>query len=201
VTAALRHFLERAAERHGDDFEDWFPGAFDWEALCDDAPAMAERLGRVVGGDEADEALVEFAGAVFRAAHLAALSVLSCEADGDPETTLDRLARPLDDEEEETFERLARETLGPLEEAMADEEEPELDPEAATALALASLAWESSEPLLAEGIRAAAASGEEERVLVGIARLAEILAAFRWLAAAAANEDWPQIVVDGGPPE
>jgi hypothetical protein len=199
---ALRHLVERAAANHGDRFPEWFPESFEWTDLCRDAPSMADRLGRAGGTEDADRRLAGLAEAVFRAAYLSGMSVLAAraESDDDPETILGRLARPLDDEEQEVFGRLAEGELAAVESALGDEPEtaPALSPDGVEGLRLVGVAWPPTATLVGEAVGSAAApGGPEARVLGGIARVAAILASFRWLAADRANEGWPTVVPEG----
>jgi hypothetical protein len=200
-STALRHLVERAAATHGERFPEWFPESFEWADLCRDAPAMADRLGRRERSEEADRRIESLAAAVFRAAYLAGLSVLAARAESeeDPETIVGRLARPLDEEEQEVFTRLAEGELAGVESALGDETEaPELSPDGVEGLRLVGVAWPPTAALVGEAVgTAAAAGGPEARVLGGIARVATILAAFRWLAADRANEGWPTVVPEG----
>jgi hypothetical protein len=199
VSAALRHFLERAVELHGGTFEDWFPECFDWEALCEDAPPLAQRLGAPPREPDGEDRLRAAAAAAFQASHLAALAVLcaATEDGGDPAVLLDRLTRRLDEDEEEEVARLADERLGAIEEALGEGEGAAVPEDAEDALALARLAWAPVLAHLADALRDAGEGSEEEAaVLVGVARVGAILAAFRWRAAQVVNEDWPAV---GGP--
>jgi hypothetical protein len=203
--AALRHLVERAAEVHGGGFPDWFPDTFEWADLCRDAPAMADRLGRTESSAEADRRLESLAEAVFRAAYLSGLSVLSArsETPEDPETIIGRLARRLDEEEEEVFTRLAEGDLAAVESALGDEgeEDAALTPDGREALRLVGVAWPPTADLVGEAVGSAATpGGPEARVLGGIARVAAILASFRWLAADRANEGWPTVLAEEEPP-
>lgn len=193
----VRHVVERALERHAEGFEGWFPAPFDWRSLCADAPQMALKLERrePAQDPEADAALVpeldlvEAAEQVFAHAYLGALAGIALTSDDerDPDLLVERLLDPLDDEAEERFEALATGSLGRVERALAGQGET-LDEESVEAAAhtLVEAAWpgvevslESLAPFdperdvdLPHGVR---------QVLSGLARLAAILAAFRWL--------------------
>jgi hypothetical protein len=198
---ALRHLVERAAATYGERFPEWFPDAFEWTDLCHDAPAMADRLGRRERSEEADRRLESLAAAVFRAAYLSGLSVLAAraESDEDPETIVGRLARPLDEEEQEVFTRLAEKELAAVESALGDgAAAPDLSPDGVEGLRLVAVAWPPTADLVGEAVGSAAAPGSPEAsVLGGIARVATILGSFRWLAADRANEGWPTVVPEG----
>jgi hypothetical protein len=196
VTAsALRHFVERAADRHGPSFADWFPRSFDWEALCSDAPAMAASLGRAAASVSEDRRLEAAAEAAFRAAYLAGLAVLSAAAEGedDPDGLLARLASAPDDEEEAEFARLAEDCVGDVEEVLGGEDGPAREEEAAEALHLAEVAWPAVEAILGEAVAEAAGDDEEAGVLFGLARVGVILAGIRWMTVAASEERWPAV--------
>jgi hypothetical protein len=197
--AALRRFVDRALEKHGRTLDAWFPGSFDWRALCADAPDMARRaaVGREEDGLEDDE-LEEAAEGTFRLAHVSALAALAvaAEGDADPYTLLERLTTPPRDEAEERFEALAERALGPVEESLGGVEVA-LDADGSRAEALAAAAWPAVEPVVAEHLESLERMGEDvpdaaRGVLVGVARVATILAAFRWMAAASEDPAWPE---------
>jgi hypothetical protein len=195
----VRTFVERALERHGEDFDAFFPAPFDWHALATDAPSMARRL--AVGtleeedtlGEEGDLVpemdLVEAAEQVFVNAYLGGLAGLALATDDerDPESILDGLVAPLDDAEEERFEAFAADSLATVERALAGQGDTPDDssPEGA-ALILVDAAWPSVEVAL-ERLTPFSPDRETElpsavrQVFAGIARVAAILAAFRWL--------------------
>jgi hypothetical protein len=197
----LRSFVERALERHGEAFESAFPSPFDWRALCSDAPAMAKRLAagsledEAALGEEGDLApeldLVESAEQVFAHAYLGALAgiALTVEDDRDPELTFEGLLTPLEDPEEAHFETLATRSLAPVERALAGQGDvPDEESAAGAALALVDAAWPSVEVAL-EGLAPFDPERDLElphavrQVLSGVARLAAILASFRWISA------------------
>jgi hypothetical protein len=197
----VRTFVERVLERHGEEFEAIFPAPFDWHALAADAPAMARRLAAGSAGEEdllgeegdlAPELdLVEASEQVFVNAYLGGLAgiALAIDDERDPESILDGLVRPLDDAEEERFEALAGASLGPVERALAGQGDTPDDASAeGAALVLVDTAWPSVEVAL-ESLEPFAPDREAElphavrQVLAGLARVAAILAAFRWLAA------------------
>lgn len=200
----LRHAVEYAWARRGDDFAGWFPRVFDWQALCSDAPAMAQRV--AAGGSE-DESrsdgddgsglvpeldLVETAEDVFAHAYLGALVGIALIVDDerDPDLLVERMARPLGEEEEPRFEALAARSLEGAERVLAGQiEAPDENSAEAAAALLVEGAWPGVETAL-EGLPG---FGDEDapevpdavrQVLAGVARVAAILAAFRWLALA-----------------
>lgn len=196
----LRSFVARALERHGESVESAFPAPFDWRALCADAPTLARRLARGSVEDEppADDDgdlapeldLVEAAEGTFLRAYLGGLSGLALLSDDerDPEALLEALLAPLSDEAEARFEALAGERLGSVERALAGQGEAleESTPEG-TAATLTEASWPCVEAALT-GLTAFDPEREGElphavrQVLGGVARIAAVLAAFRWLA-------------------
>lgn len=193
----LRHVVEHALNKHLDGFGAWFPSGFDWQTLCSDAPEMARRL--VTGGleEEAGEDgdlapeldLVEVAEEAFAFAYVGALAsiALAVEDARDPDLLVERLTAPPSEAEEERFAELAADSLGSVERALAGQGEP-LDEESVEGLAftLTDAAWPGVEVAL-EGVEAFDPDRDVElppsvkRVLGGVARVAAILAAFRWL--------------------
>jgi len=197
-TPALRHFVERALGVLAPAFEDGFPGCFDWWRLCRDAPAIVERTG---GGssDAADRTwsvqVRQRAEAIFRFAHVAALALLcaSHPDEGDPEAALDRFGDEPEDEEEDRFEGLVNDVLGPLEESLLDDG-VRLDERGDLARRLLDGVWPHVESMLAdvEGLSDEAEDEADDEnasqdaewtVFVALARVAAILATFRWMAA------------------
>ncbi len=197
MSTALKHFLERAAADHLGSFDLWFPSCFAWRALCADLPAMLEASGRPLPEDEADTRdLVATAGAVFRAGHLFTLVVLAAAAEGqrDPQEVLDHLTGSLDDDEEAHFEAAVGEALGDVEALLLDASPPAASETAQEAAQLVRVSWPAVEHLLGsdEG-RLFEQAGEAAPLLWSMARVGAILAAFRWMAAAALVDDWPQL--------
>jgi hypothetical protein len=202
----LRHVVENAWARRGDDFAAWFPAVFDWQSLCADAPSMARRVSRGETGDagesdhedgDQDEGglvpeldLVEVAEDVFAHAYVGALVGIALVVDDerDPDLLVERLAEPLSEEEEPRFEALTAKCLEPTERVLAGQVEApdERNAEAAAAL-LVEGAWPGVETAL-EGLPGFGDDDgpelpdEVRQVLAGVARVAAILAAFRWLA-------------------
>jgi hypothetical protein len=199
----LRHVVENAWARRGDDFAAWFPAVFDWQSLCADAPSMARRVARGEPGeapepdDDPDEGglvpeldLVELAEDVFAHAYVGALVGIALVVDDerDPDLLVERLAEPLSEEEEPRFEALAARCLESTERVLAGRVEApdERNAEAAAAL-LVEGAWPGVETAL-EGLPGFGADDGPElpdgvrQVFAGVARVAAILAAFRWLA-------------------
>lgn|GEM_PF-5595411 len=195
----LRHVVENALVKHLDGFGAWFPAGFDWQHLCSDAPEMARRL--TTGsleeeqalGEEGDLApeldLVEIAEQTFAFAYVGALAgiALAVEDARDPDLLVERLTAPLAESEEERFDELASNSLGSVERSLAGQGEP-FDEDSLEGLAttLTDAAWPGVEVAL-EGVDAFNPESETEpppavrRVLGGVARVAAILAAFRWL--------------------
>ena len=198
--AALRHFVERALGVHAPIFELGFPGAFDWAGLVRDAPAMVERTGG--GSPDGSErswskSVQERAEAVFRFAHTATLAILcatelddvdpALDPEADPELALDRFSRLPEDDEELRFEALVSELMGPLEENLLDDSSP-LDDRGLSARERLDRVWPHVDAMLVElearrGTDEEAAQDEVWGVLVALARVAAILATFRWMAA------------------
>jgi hypothetical protein len=197
----VRTFVERVLERHGEDFDALFPGAFDWRALAADAPAIARRLAagsveeETALGDEGDLVpemdLVETAEQVFVNAYLGGLAgiALAIDDERDPESILDGLVRPLADVEEDRFEALVASSLGPVERSLAGQGDTPDDasPEGA-ALLLVDTAWPSVEVALErltpfDPDRDVELPHAVRQVLSGVARVAAIVASFRWLCA------------------
>ena len=191
---ALRHFLERAIDRHAARLDDAFPGCFDWHALCADAPAMTARASEGAfdeGDPEAAGVLVAQADVAFRIAHVAGLAVLCVAEDriGDPDAELEAFGQGTEDEEEEAFGVLAAEVLGPAE-AFLHDPEVELDERGVEVQRLFAACW----PLAAEYLALSGLFGDvtdsevppaEEvafPVLSSIGRLAVLLAVLRWMA-------------------
>lgn len=200
TTSALLHFIEHALEEQAPRLEDSFPHCFDWQRLCEDAPAMAEQMS--AGSDDEFDAtdsilahrLQDEADAMFRTAHTVGLAVM-CAADdrtADPEDAMERFGHLPEDEVEEHFEQLVVEVLGPAEAFFADPEVV-LDERAVEVHRLHALAWphvaeyiarldvlfevqdeeEAGKPLLPESTHG---------VLMALARVAVLLAALRWMA-------------------
>ena len=200
----LRHVVEHALEKHLDGFGGWFPAAFDWQQLCSDTPELARRLalGRSdeddldPDGDVLDEVtpeldLVEAAEATFATAYVGALAgiALAVEDERDPDLLIARLAVPLEEGEEAPFEALAERSLAAVERSLAGQGEAldEDSPEGLSA-SLAEAAWPGVEVALEHVTVFDPEQGPElpspvKQVLGGVARVAAILAAFRWIAA------------------
>ena len=190
-TPALRHFIERALGVNAPALEDGFPGCFDWQALCRDAPALVEQAGG--GSSDGSErswsvSVRRWADEMFRAAHTATLAVLAASAeDEDPESVLDRFQEAPEDDEEDRFETYVGDTLGRIETSLGGED-VDLDLRAELGRAFFEEAWPQIEPVLAE-IEARVlededVAGEETvTVLLALARVASILAVLRWMAA------------------
>jgi hypothetical protein len=194
TSAALRHYVDRVLDRHAASLDASFPGGFDWRRLCRDAPGMAERAtgGRFDAEDLGRaHALQSRAEALFGLAHLAALAILcaTLEDEPDPEAAFEAFARPPDDEEEERFEVLAAEVLGPVEESLEDEDVA-LDPRGIDARDLFTRVWPAVAQLVEESgllteVESDLSADDVEAarpVLAALARVAAILAALRWLA-------------------
>lgn len=195
----LRHVVENALSKHLDGFGAWFPSGFDWQHLCSDAPEMARRL--TTGSLEEEEALgeegdlapeldlVEVAEQTFASAYVGALAGIALAVDDarDPDLLVERLTAPLADGEEERFDELASNSLGSVERSLAGQGEP-FDEDSVEGLAttLTDAAWPGVEVAL-ERVDAFDPERDTEpppavrRVLGGVARIAAILAAFRWL--------------------
>lgn len=193
-TGALRHFLERAIDRHAATLDAAFPPCFDWQALCRDAPAMVERAseGAFDAADPATaETLVAQADVAFRIAHVAALAVLCVAEDrsGDPEGDLETFAAAPEDREEEDFALLVAEVLGPAE-AFLQDPEVDLDERGVEAQRLFAEAWPLASELLVlsglfgpvEGSDVPPAEEAAVPVLAALGRLAVLLAVLRWMA-------------------
>jgi hypothetical protein len=181
--APLRHLVDRAWAVHGPRFEDWFPRSFDWKQFVADIP----RLAREVGGPpipRVDEA--EFEDRVdrtFRAAFLAGLAVLAASHEGeeDPDLVLETLASPPDEEVDDDFGAFLEEHMGSVEKAVAAETFDDLPEEAAAVGRLAEAIWPVVFALLDEDPLADFDAPEGRgSVLVGVARVATILACVRW---------------------
>lgn len=205
----VRTFVERVLERHGEGAEQTVPPLFDWRALCADAPAMARRLratdasaeGSADDPDDGDLApeldLVEAAEQTFLRAYLGGLAglALASEDERDPESVLEALLAPLDDEQEAQLEDHLGGALARVERSLAGQGEAldEESVEGAAAL-LTDTAWPSVEVAL-EGLAPFDPDRDLElphavrQVLSGVARLAAILASFRWLVAGAPPEE------------
>lgn len=199
--------MERALEKHGEAVESALPAPFDWRALCADAPEMARRLrAGDASGEEGPEAgdgeegdvspeldLVEAAEQTFLRSYLGGLAgiALQVEDERDPDALLEALLERLEDEDEEHFEDLVATSLARVERSLAGQGEA-LDEETAEGAAalLTDAAWPSVEVAL-EGLAPFDPdSGLElphsvRQVLSGVARLAAILAALRWIASGA----------------
>lgn len=205
----VRIFVERALDRQGERVEQSFPAPFDWRALCSDAPAMARRLsaGSLEEGDALSDEddlvpeldLVETAEQTFLHAYLGGLAglALTSEDDRDPESVLEQLLAPLDDEGEARFEELAGQGLTAVERSLAGQGIA-LDEDSAegTAVMLTDVAWPSVEVALERLVPFDPARDLElphpvRQVLSGVARIAAILAAFRWLAGDAPAQGTP----------
>ncbi|MFM8385916.1 MAG: hypothetical protein ACKOCB_03700 [Planctomycetia bacterium] len=144
--------------------------------------------GRETLGLPDDVDLVEASEGAFAAAYIGALAGLALVVDDerDPDLLLEALVQPLAEDEEPRFDEAVAGSLGPVEGALAGREEaPDEDSLAGMAVTLVESAWPGvdvalgSVPVLAseEGL-----SAEARQVLGGVARVAAILAAFRWLA-------------------
>jgi len=194
-SSALEHFLEHALAAHAPFLEHSFPACFDWMRLVRDVPGLAERAS--AGGFDALDrvrahGLQEQADAVFRTAHTVALGVI-CAADdetADPEDVLDRFDDAPEDEEEQRFELLVSEVLGPAEAFLSDPE-VELDARGVHVQRLHALAWPyvaeyvARLQVLAEDADDDFGSGSAEAehgVLLALARVAALLACLRWMA-------------------
>ncbi len=194
TSSALHRFLEHAVDTHAARLDDAFPTCFQWQRLCQDAPAMAEAAS---GGalDASDMELAETIRAqtdvAFRVTHVTALAVL-CAAEPhiqDPEATLDTFGEPPGDEEEERFAVLAAEVLGPAEEFLHEPATP-LDERGIEAQRLYGVAWPlASEFLALSGLFGDVDDQEVEPaheavhpILAGTGRIAVLLAAMRWMA-------------------
>ncbi len=200
VPAAVRHWIEDAEAAYGPSFEAWFPPAFDWRALCEDAPRFAEELGEAWKPETEPAAkarLEDLAAAAFRGGYVAAVALLAAyDASRDPDQALDRLTQPLSDEETEAFEAGVAEDLASAEELIAGETPAALPTNAARAAAeMLKPALPAIRDVLAGGLRSAArvlaslgAGGTPSaRVLTGVVNVAVALAGLRYLAAAAAD--------------
>lgn len=206
----LRHVVEHALGRHLDGFAGWFPAGFDWQQLCSDTPAMLRRLledepperdpddpdaGLDDGADEDDALglppevdLVEASEGTFAAAYMGALAgiALAVEDERDPDLLVERMAQPLDEDEEPRFAEAVGEALALVESALAGRgETPDEETLAGLCVTLVEAAW----PGVDVALGSVPALGEEQglppparQVLGGVARVAAILAAFRWLA-------------------
>ena len=189
-TPALRHFMERALGVHAPELESAFPGCFDWQQLCADAPAMVEQAGGSSDGSERtwSMAIRRWADEMFRASHVATLAVLAASSeDEDPEAALDHFQTAPDDDEEDRFEHYLNTTLGPIESSLGGED-VKLDGRGEIGRAFFEEAWPQIEPVLADVearvLEDEDVAGEEVlTVLVALARVASILAVLRWMAA------------------
>ena len=199
MSHALEHYLERAAQVHLASFETWFPSTFDWARLCADVPDMARQLGHAPP-EEGDRALEDMARVVFRGAHLFALAVLGAAAQGssDPDETLERLAASPGDEEEEAFGDLVGCCLRVVEDhVFAEAAAPEASDRVDRAADLVRAVWPAVTHILsADDSRIFERAGEDSDVLWGVARVGAVLAAFRWMAAEAHAEDWPDLPLE-----
>jgi hypothetical protein len=122
----LKQLVGRVIERHGADFDHWFPASFDWRGACSDAAGMAERAGsKRPLSDEGRAALAAAAGEHFRLGYLAGLLVLAAHDphDPDPEGLVAQLVEPLDDEEEELFGALVVDHMDAIEARLAGGEQ------------------------------------------------------------------------------
>jgi hypothetical protein len=196
VSTALKHFLEQTATRELPNFETWFPPCFDWHRLCADVPTMAEKSGTPLPPEEGDEHELEsMARSFFKAGHLFTLIVLAAGSaeEGDPERLADHVTDPPSDEEEDAFEALVEQNLQPAERMLAGEEVA-CGEDGARAVALVGATWPAVEQVfLADPSRMLERAGPAAGLLGGIARLGALLAAFRWLAAEATEEEWPRL--------
>lgn len=199
MSHALEHYLERAAQVHLPSFETWFPSTFDWLRLCADVPDMARQLGHP-SPEEGDRALEDMARVVFRGAHLFALAVLGAAAQGgsDPDETLERLASPCSDEEEEAFGDLVGCCLRVVEDhVFAEAVAPEASDRVDRASDLVRAIWPAVTHILAaDDSRIFERAGEAADVLWGVARVGAVLAAFRWMAAEDHAADWPDLPLE-----
>jgi hypothetical protein len=194
TTNALRHFVEQAFERLGPDLEAGFPDCFDWTMLCRDTPAMVERHteGRFEATDARSAHFVQDrASEVFRFVHVATLIVLSATDEDvtDPHGALVGLSTPPEDEAEERFAALARDTLDAVE-ASFEDEDVLLDERGSAIRALVERSWGFVFELLEESGLFERAEDEVDAVdleaalpvLAALARLGAVLAAMRWAA-------------------
>ena len=198
MSTALKHFLEQTAQQKLPTFEQWFPPCFDWQRLSADVPAMAEASGTPLPAEEGDEHELEsMARSFFKAGHLFTLIVLAAGSaeEGDPERLADHVTDSPSEEEEEAFEALVERHLHPAERLLAGEE-ADCEEEGARAVALVGATWPAVEQVfLADPSRMLERAGPAAGILGGIARLGALLAAFRWLAAEATEDDWPRLGV------
>jgi hypothetical protein len=200
VSGALRRFLERAAELHLSRFESCFPGGFDWEALCADVPAVAEQTGRPLPeqpGEEPSAVLEDTARGVFRGVWLATLGLLTLltEGDDDPESLLEHVAgTPPEEDEETAYQALLAEPLEDVEALLLGDRVDGPSEVAERAAALADRVWPTLEALLVEDEDGPLAEGARSADLLwGVARVAAILAVYRWMAAEQAAPRWPRL--------
>jgi hypothetical protein len=125
VPTALRHWIADAEARYAPTFEEWFPQAFDWRALCADAPRFAEQAGEAWPGATAPAArarLEDLAAAAFRGGYLATLALVSAyDAEREPEEALARLVAPVEDDEADAFATLVARDLTVAEELIGGE--------------------------------------------------------------------------------
>jgi hypothetical protein len=202
VPVALRHWIEDAEARLAPDFDSWFPSGFDWRRLCADTPRFAQDLGEVWKAETAAAArarLADLAGAAFRGAYVAALSILAAyDAERDPDDALARLTAPLSDDESDAFEEAVARHLGPAEELLGEDVSREGSPPPAAREVATMLrpALPAIREVLAPGLQGAAralvslgAGGTPSaKVLAGVVNVAVAVAGLRFLAAAAADD-------------
>lgn len=196
VGSALRHFIERAIDDHAATLDDSFPGCFDWQRLCLDAPAMAAQVaGDGDALDLTDPETVELvqaqANVAMRITHVVGLAVLCVAEDvvEDPEAVLASFGHAPDEEEEERFAVLAAEVLGPAEAFFQDETVP-LDDRGVEVHRLFGKAWPlASEYLMISGLFGPVEGTDVEPahetvhpVLAAMGRMAVLLATLRWMA-------------------
>ena len=197
---ALRHFVEEALGRYSDDIDDWFPGCFHWRGLVATTPRMvATAAGTAWDEDDLEgRALLEQrAERAFVFAHVGSLAVLAAATgpEDDAGETLARLADEPDEGEEGWFATLVAEVLGPVEVYLGGQDESGLDERSERTLALLDLCWPAVSGLMvAEGVFEPPEEhpqGEHvEAVLVGLARVAALLATFRWQSLGRDTPDW-----------
>lgn len=201
MSHALEHYLERAVHVHLPSFDAWFPSPFDWSRLCADVPDMARRLGHPPP-EEGEQVLEDMARTVFQGSHLFALAVLGAAAQGssDPDLLLDHLASPCSEEEEAAFGDLVGCCLRVVEDHVFAEapEAPETSDRVERASDLVRAVWPAVTHILAaDDSRIFERAGDSADVLWGVARVGAVLAAFRWMAAEACAEGWPELELDG----
>jgi len=162
-------------------------------------PEMARKLGHPPL-EEGDRALEDMARVVFRGAHLFALAVMGAAAQGtsDPDETLERLASPCGEEEEEAFGDLVGCCLRVVEDhVFAESVAPEASDRVDRASDLVRAVWPAVTHILsADDSRIFERAGGAADVLWGVARVGAVLAAFRWMAAETHAAGWPELPLD-----